>query len=86
MAEQLINTLKSTADFLRSIYADPSVSLRVREASRVKEIALRQAIVDFETATALTVKAPKKLKVTSVDATPMEGAPTVGEFNDKDQE
>ncbi len=68
MSEQLINTMKSTADFLQGIYADPSVTLRVREQSRIKEIALRQAIVDFESVlTALastTTKPSKKLKVT----------------------
>lgn len=68
MTEQLINTLKSTADFLQGIYADPSVTLRVREQSRIKEIALRQAIVDFEGVTATAgpqpTKPTKKLKVT----------------------
>lgn len=67
MTELLIITMKSTADFLKGVYSDPSVTLRVREQSRVKEIALRQAIVDFESVlTALagtTAKPTKKLKV-----------------------
>ena len=94
MTEQLINTIKSTADFLQGIYADPSVTLRVREQSRIKEIALRQAIADFEsvtnTATIPTTKPTKKSKVTPmmVDGShiiPMEDTP-VDDFVEKEQE
>lgn len=94
MNEQLINTLKSTADFLQGIYADPSVALRVREQSRVKEIALRQVIVDFESVlTALantTTKPSKKLKVTPMipddsRIIPMEDTP-VDTFIDQEKE
>lgn len=90
MTEQLINTLKSTADFLQGIYADPSVTLRVREQSRIKEIALRQVIVDFESATATAgtqpTKPTKKLKTTPDDAShiiPMEDT-SVDDFIEKE--
>ena len=94
MTEQLINTLKSTADFLQGIYADPSVTLRVREQSRIKEIALRQAIVDFESATATAgtqpTKPTKKLKTTPMMTDdsriiPMEDT-SVDDFVEKEQE
>lgn len=62
----------ATADFLKGIYSDPSVTLRAREASRVKEIALRQAIVDFESAASQPTKPTKKLKVAASGATPLE--------------
>ena len=64
MTEQLINTLKSTADFLQGIYADPSVTLRVREASRIKENELRQLLAEFENTT--SAKPAKKTTKKSV--------------------
>lgn len=94
MSEQLINTMKSTADFLQGIYADPSVTLRVREQSRIKEIALRQAIADFESVTATAgtqpTKLTKNLKVTSLTPEdsriiPMEDT-SIGDFVEKEQE
>ena len=94
MSEQLINTVKSTADFLQGIYADPSVTLRVRDCSRIKEIALRQAIADFESVTATAgtqpTKPTKKFKVTPmmVDDSriiPMEDT-SMGDFIEKEQE
>ena len=90
MNEQLINTLKSTADFLKGVYSDPSVTLRVREQSRIKEIALRQAIADFESAVAQPTKPTKKLKVTSLEADnsgiiPMEDT-SMEDFVEKEQE
>lgn len=94
MNEQLSNTIKSTADFLKGLYSDPSVTLRVREQSRIKEIALRQAIVDFESVlTALadtTAKPTKKLKTTPMmvddsHVTPMEDT-SVSDSLDKENE